>query len=87
MTATLVTTVQHHIGLSTDEKPDDVTTGSTFYELDTRVHFVFDGKRYVASDLASVARVVIEGKITNGLLASMLDELKLISAHLEAIND
>jgi hypothetical protein len=35
--------IQELIGLSTDTKPVDIDAGSTFYELDTKKGYIFDG--------------------------------------------
>ena len=37
-------------GLSTDTKPTDVENGSTFYEMDTKMLYMFDeeNKRWIA---------------------------------------
>jgi hypothetical protein len=39
--------IDEFIGLSTDTKPTkDVDPGSTFYELDTKKDFIFDGTKW-----------------------------------------
>lgn len=40
--------IQEFIGLSTDTKPTSCDPGSTFYELDTKNAFMFDGTTWYA---------------------------------------
>jgi hypothetical protein len=45
----------HLLGLSTDDKPDNGATGSTFYETDTGLWFLFDGLEWVRLYLPGAA--------------------------------
>ena len=41
MTSKLISRVQNYHGLSTDEKPDEPSEGSTFHAVDTGEQYVF----------------------------------------------
>ncbi|MEA3223998.1 MAG: hypothetical protein U9P49_12660, partial [Thermodesulfobacteriota bacterium] len=43
----VITQIQHRIGLSTDAKPEGMTPGSTIYEYDTgRIMITYDGDNW-----------------------------------------
>jgi hypothetical protein len=47
MTEYLITTIQNHIGLSTDTKPATAAPGWTFYEVNTGFMFVYNGYAWI----------------------------------------
>lgn len=41
-----VATIQRFLGVSTDAKPTTPPVGSTFYEVDTKAEYVYDGSAW-----------------------------------------
>lgn len=79
MATVLVTSVKTFVGLSTDTKPTDVPAGSRFFETDTRLGFIFDGRAYVADEKIDSAAA------TNILLAAILTALNINNAQLALV--
>ena len=46
MAVVLITSVKTFVGVSGDSKPADAPVGSTFYETDSRIVYVYDGTNW-----------------------------------------
>lgn len=79
MAIRLITNIKTFVGLSGDAKPTDVPAGSRFFETDTQLGFIFDGRIYVADEKIDSAAT------TNILLAAILTALNINNAQLSII--
>ena len=61
MSVSLITTVKHFIGLSTDSKPTDAPPGSDFWEYDTNVLYkTYDGTNW---EFVEARSIILAGTI------------------------
>lgn len=79
MTVVLLASIKSFLGLSTDTKPTDVPAGSRFYETDTQLGLIFDGRIYVPDEKIDPAAA------TNILLAAILTALNINNAQLALV--
>ena len=85
----LKTHIHNYVGDSSDNKPTtDIPIGSVFYETDTTITYMWEGRDWTPTSIVSVQyeqRIIND--TANDLLERILNELLEMNIHMRTLTD